>query len=391
MDGGISSPISFVAMSFNMEIHMTSREVAHLRIANQQMAGTHFTRPADLVQWMSCMQAQDFHMAKWAVGCRLREMSDASVEQDFNDGKILRTHVLRPTWHFVCPADIRWLLKLSAPKVKAMCRIYHQKLGIDHAILRQSKKIITKALNKHGRLTREELSSILHKEKINVSESRVGHLLMDAELDALICSAGRAGNKFSYQLLDEAVPVSDIPDYEESLAELAKRYFFSRGPASIQDFAWWANLSLSEARKGLDMNKQHLQHVSVNGNDYWVSAKAPIQPMPGQGRSTFLLPAFDEYMVAYKNRDDVLDPRFAGECNSGLGPVIVYNGQIAGTWRRTGEKGSIHIEFSHFGRIPARTKAIAFATASKRYLAFSTSQWHTYCQNCALTRKYDCW
>jgi hypothetical protein len=355
-------------MNFNMEINMTSREVAHLRLANQQMAGTLFTRPADLVQWMNCMQAQDYGMAKWAIGCRLKGMSDASVEQDFNDGKILRAHVLRPTWHFVCPADIRWLLKLSAPRVKAMSRIYHQKLGIDHAILRQSKKIITKALNKHHRLTREELTSILHKEKINVSDSRVGHLLMDAELDALICSAGRAGNKFSYQLLDEAVPVSDLPGYEESIAELAKRYFFSRGPASIQDLAWWGNLTMSEARKGLEMNKHQLQHVSVNGNDYWFSVRSGIQLPPG--RATFLLPAFDEYMVAYRNRDDVLNPGFAGQCNFGLGPVIVYNGQVAGTWRRTGKKDKLHIEFSLFGGTPSQAKTRNFSAASNRYLAF---------------------
>ena len=355
-------------MNFNMEINMTSRQVAHLRIANQQMAGTLFTRPAELVQWMNCMQAQDYGMAKWAIGCRLREMSHVSVEQDFNDGKILRTHVLRPTWHFVCPADIRWLLKLSAPRVKAMSRIYHQKLGIGHAILRQSKKIITKALSKHRRLTREELTSILHKERINVSDSRVGHLLMDAELDALICSAGRTGNQFSYQLLDDIVPASGLPGYEESIAELAKRYFFSRGPASVQDFAWWGNLTLAEARKGLDMNKQHLQQVSVNGNDYWVSAKSQVPPPPV--RSALLLPTYDEYMVAYKNRDDVLDPRFSGECSFGLSPIVVYNGQVAGTWRRTGKKSEMNIEFSHFNGVPSQAKALAFAAAARRYLAF---------------------
>jgi hypothetical protein len=352
--------------------NMTSREVAYRRITNQQMAGTQFTRPADLVEWMSCMQAQDYGMAKWAIGCRLREMSDALVEQDFNDGKILRTHVLRPTWHFVCPADIRWMLKLSAPRIKAMSRLYHQKLGIDRAILLQSKKIITKALSKHRRLSREELASILHKGKINVSDTRVAYLLMDAELDALICSAGRTGNRFAYQLLDKAAPVTHLPGYEESLGELAKRYFFSRGPASVEDFAWWGNLTLSEARKGLDMNKHHLQHVSVNGNDYWFSITSPIQAPPV--RSAFLLPAFDEYTVGYRNRDDVLDPRFAGECNSGLSPVIVYNGQVAGTWRRTGKKKETHIEFSFFSGTPAQAKTRAITAAGDRYLAFMTGR-----------------
>jgi hypothetical protein len=275
---------------------------------------------------------------------------------------------LRPTWHFICPADIRWMLKLSAPKIKAMSRAYQQKLGIDDAILRRSKKIMAKALGKHRRLTREELTSLLQKEKINVDDGRVGFLLIDAELDALICSAGRSGKKFSYQLLDEAVPVSDLPDYEESIAQLAQRYFFSRGPATIQDFAWWGNLTLSEARKGLDMNKRHLQRASVNGNDYWFSASAEIQ-LP-RNRSAFLLPAFDEYIVAYRNRNDVLDPRFSGQCNFGLGPVIVYRGQIVGTWRQTGKKESNQIEFRYFEGIPTRTRTLAVEAASKQYLAF---------------------
>jgi hypothetical protein len=346
---------------------MNSKEVAHCRMANQQITGTQFTRSADLVQWMGCIQAQDYAASTWAVGCRLAKASHTSVEQDFNEGSILRTHVLRPTWHFVCPADIRWMLKLNAPKVKALSRPYHRQLGIDQGILRKSKKIIVNALGKHQRLTREQLTQALREQKINVTDSRLGHLLMDAELDALICSAGRMGNKFAYQLLDDITPASDVPGYEESIAELTKRYFFSRGPASVRDFAWWGNLTLAEARKGLDMNKQHLQQVSVNGNDYWVSSKSPIPPPPV--RSAFLLPTFDEYMVAYKDRSNVLDPRFAGECSHGLAPIIIYNGQVAGTWRRTGTKEGMTIE-TKFCKVTASPSPRSLATAIKKYTHF---------------------
>jgi hypothetical protein len=359
-------------MNSNTGAEMTSRAVAFRRIANQQMAGTHFMRPADLVQWMGCMQAGDYGMAKWAIGCRLKGISDASVEQDLGDGKILRTHVLGPAWHFVCPADIRWMLKWSAPRIKAMSRTCHEKLGIDYAILRQSKRILTKALTKHRWLTCEELTSVLRREKINVNDSRVGHLLMDAELDALICSAGRTGGKFCYQLLDEAVPVSGptgLPGYEESLAELAKRYFFSRGPASVRDFAWWGNLTMPEAKKGLEMNKRELQHASVNGNDYWFAATSPTELLPGH--SAVLLPAFDEYMVAYRNRNHVLDLRRARECDFGLAPVIVYNGRVAGVWRRAEKKegGRIELRFFEGTATPTRTRAVA--AAARRYLAFA--------------------
>lgn len=347
---------------------MNSKAVAYCRMTHQQITGTRFTRSADLVQWMGCVQAQDYAMAKWAIGCRLTKASHASVEQDFNEGRILRTHVLRPTWHFVCPTDIRWMLKLSALKIKAQSRPYHRQLGIDNSILRKSKKVIIHALGKHHRLTREELNQALHQQKINVTDSRLGHLLMDAELDALICSAGRIGKKFAYQLLDNAVPAVSPLSYEESLAELARRYFFSRGPATLHDFAWWAGLRLTAARKGLDMNRPHLQQTGVNGKLYWFSTTSPLPSSPGQ--TVCLLPAFDEYTVGYKKRDDVLAPDFSSQCSYGLKPVIIHNGQITGTWRRTERKEGMHIETKFF-KDTAPPSQRSLSTAVKKYITFS--------------------
>ena len=305
-------------------------------------------------------------MAKWAVGCRLQQATDASVEKDFNEGKFLRTHVLRPTWHFVSPEDIRWMLKLSAPRIRAFARPYHRQLEIDAAILRKSKKIITKALTLHKKLSREQLTEILRKEKINTSDTRMGHLLIDAELDALICSAGRLGRQFAYALLDEQAPETRTLSDEEAIAELSRIYFLSRGPATIQDFAWWGGLTLTDARKGLDIQKQHLQSVSLNGNEYWFAPSSLPDDSPTS--STFLLPAFDEYTVAYKSRNDVLNPEFATACNFGLSPILVHNHHVAGTWRRIEKKDGIHIENSPFPRtrIPARP----LAAAAKKYAAF---------------------
>jgi Winged helix DNA-binding domain len=347
---------------------MNSKDVAYCRMANQQIAGASFTRSADLVQWMGCVQAQDYTAAKWAVGCRLANATHTSIEQDFNEDSILRTHILRPTWHFVCPADIRWMLKLSAPKIRALSRPYHRQLGIDEGILRQSKKVIAKALGKHHRLTREELALALREQKINVTDSRLGHLLMDAELDALICSAGRIGKKFAYQLLDDVVPAVTALSHEESLSELARRYFLSRGPASLHDFAWWAGLTLTAARKGQEMNRSHLQQVAVNGTAYWCSTASLPPPSPGR-HTVRLLPTFDEYTVGYKVREDVLAPEFSSQCSYGLSPVIIHKGQVIGVWRRTETKEGMHIETKFF-KATVQPSPHSLAAAIKKYTSF---------------------
>lgn len=373
---------------------MNSRDIARLRLINQRLAapadadlsapqgdpatptqgvdtGQTVDTPAELVRWMGCIQAQDYGMAKWAVGCRLPKATDAGIEKDFNEGQILRTHVLRPTWHFVRPEDVRWMLKLSAPKIKALTRPYHQKLDIDYAILKKSKTLLTRALGEHGQLTRPQLAEILRKGKIATDEARLGHLLMDAELDAIICSAGRIGKQFAYGLLDGQGAGTHsgqrtILSTEESIVELARRYFPSRGPATVQDFAWWAGLTLTEARKGLDAIKPGLECVVVNGSEYWFVPTS----QSGKPDKTYLLPAFDEYAVAYKNRDDVLDPTHAAACFYGLKPIVVHNTRVVGIWQRTIKKGKPIVEIMPFeGVRPVSARTLAAAV--KKYEGFN--------------------
>jgi len=345
---------------------MDSRDIAQLRLHNQRLAGTEFTTPQQVVKWMGCIQAQDYGMAKWAVGCRLQHSTAAAIEQDFNEGKILRTHVLRPTWHFICPDDIRWMLKLSAPRIRAFTRPYHRQLDIDAALLRKSKKVLVKALDQHKKLTRPQLTEILKKEKIDTSDTRVGHLLMDAELDALICSAGRIGRQFAYGLLDEQAPKSFQYNDEEAIARLAEIYFPSRGPATVQDFAWWAGLTLTDARKGLEAYKHNLHSTSLNELEYWFATPPAADIVTP---ATYLLPAFDEFTVAYKYRDDVLDPQFGPSSFYGLKPIIVHNGRVVGTWMRTEKKGAVKMETAAF-RPGKGAPARAVSRVTQKYIDF---------------------
>lgn len=267
------------------------------------------------------------------------------------------------------------MLALSAPKIKALSAPYLRKLGIDRAALRKSRRVILRELTGRPRVTREDLTLALERENLAVGENRIGFLLMDAELDGIICSAGRDGKKFTYQLLDNAVPPSALRDRKECIGELARRYFTTRGPSGLADFAWWAGLTMAEAREGAQSNGKLLEQAKVGDKLYWFVAGMPECLTDGKSealkKGTFFLPAFDEYAVAYKDRSLVLDPLLAQQCRSGLSPVIVHMGKIIGTWRRKTAKESGSgglLETSLFTPIQATRQ---FKAASERYSAFA--------------------
>src|SRR5262245_23897387 len=220
---------------------MTHSDIVRQRLLNQHLARPRFSKPEELVAWLGAVQAQDFAGAKWSLGMRLKGVSDADIERDFSNGKILRTHLLRPTWHFVAREDVRWLLALTAPHVRARNAPRYRALSLDAATLRKSTGVLVRALE--GRhLTRDELRAALERSGIGTDEQRMAYMLMDAELSGAICSGPRRGKQFTYALLDERAPGAPSFDREASLAELAHRYFRSRGPATVQDLAKWSGL-----------------------------------------------------------------------------------------------------------------------------------------------------
>lgn len=314
---------------------MTSSDIAQLRLISQQIMETRLSSAVDLIGWMGCMQAQDYDEAKWAIGNRLNDITEADIDRDFNKGMILRTHILRPAWHFVLPSDLGWMLTLTSPTIKAFNKNLHHKLGIGDYLLKRSKNIFSKALAGGKQLTRQELLGRLKKERIETDELRINFLLMDAELDGIVCSGGRQGKQFTYALLEERVPNLKYPGKEEAIARLTNRYFVSRGPATLNDFSNWSGLALADAKRGLEMNKKDLIHSVVNGQAYWLAAGLPSRP-PGR-TSLQLLPTSDEFTVAYQDHSDILQrrpfkPSDPGFQNDLYKPVLVINGQIAGTW-----------------------------------------------------------
>jgi hypothetical protein len=344
-------------------------DIAHRRLHTQHIAGAPLQTPEDVVRHLSAVQAQDYQAAKWAVGLRLGDNArDSDIDEAFTTGTILRTHVLRPTWHFVLPADIRWLLALTAPRVHVFNAYYYRKLELDDALFARSHAIIRKALENGKHLTRPELGAILEQEGIDTHDGvRLGYILIHAELEAVICSGPRQGKQFTYALLDERAPGAKTLPHDEALAQLVLRYFTGHGPATVKDLMWWSSLTAAEVKAGIEMVKSQLIQEVVDGQTYWHTDTTPF--VKDKSPTAYLLPNFDEFSVGYADRSALYEASLALQPFVLLGNIIVIDGQIVGTWKRTFSKDAVVITADTFANLAA-AESDAFESAARRYGAF---------------------
>jgi hypothetical protein len=354
---------------------LTANHIITSRLLNQQLATTKFATPAEIVSWLGAMQAQDFAMAKWAIGLRIPGLYDADVEKAFNTGEILRTHVLRPTWHFVPPADIRWMLELTAPRVNALSAYYYRAAGLDNKVFKKTNTVIAKALQGNNHFTRAALQKILAKAKVNAEGLRLTYIMMRAELDAVICSGPRQGKQFTYALLDERVPGAKSLHRQDALAELTGRYFTSRGPATLNDYATWSGLAMKDAKDGVNMLEKQLAKEKLGDKEYFFDASAqPLQnKLDAKMQSTFLLPDYDEYAISYKDRSILFGERDSKTNTKAENPVfyhtIIVDGVAAGTWKKIPAGKLVDVEITLTKEL-SKAKQQAVAKAVKKYLQF---------------------
>jgi hypothetical protein len=349
---------------------MTPVDITQQRLQNQRLVGTSFAKPDEVVSWLGAVQAQEYPGAKWGLAQRTNGLSDAAIDQAFVAGTLLRTHVLRPTWHFVAPADIRWILKLTAPRVHALNAYYYRKLELDDSTFGRSNAMLAAALQGGKHLTRVELAAALQQAGITSAADdrlRLSYLMMYAELEGVVCSGAMRGKQHTYALLDERVPPTRMIEHDEALAELTRRYFTSHGPATVKDFTWWSGLSTAEAKAGLEMSKPHLETAVVDGKTYWLVPNTAV--IPAVSPIAHLLPAYDEYTIAYKDHSAILDPRYIDRIIAAFGIVIVIDGQIVGTWKRVLAKDSVLLTLSPF-RALTEAEHQAVTLAVQCYSAF---------------------
>lgn len=327
---------------------MTPAAITRHRLFNQHLTQADFLRPQQVVNWLVASQAQDYAGAKWALGLRMAEANDALLDQAFNDGDILRTHVLRPTWHFVTPADIRWLLTLTAPRVHQINGTIYRQTGLDAPLFSRCAGVIIKALQDGQALTRDELRALLQQNGIDASNLlRMTSIVMWAELERIICSGPRRGKQFTYMLLEERVAAAAPLTRAESLAKLAGRYFKSRGPASAADFAKWSGLTLTEAREGVEAVRHELVQEAIAGEVYWRPQTTLAAPPPTP--QAFLLSIYDEYISSYKDRSAMGEAEVGAKLmamGNALTYIIVLDGQIVGTFRRELKRKNVIIELN---------------------------------------------
>ncbi len=350
--------------------------IAYQRLHNELVTNRKFDKPEEVVAWLGAVQSQDYGGGKWAVGLRLNGVTEAAIEKACSDGKILRTHVLRPTWHFVTPADIRWMLKLTAPRIHVRMNVNNRKLELDAALFAKTNALLAKTLQGGKQLTRSELTKMFTQAGIDVTNLlRLGHILSHAELEGVICSGAWRGKQPTWALLDERAPQAKTLERDESLAELARRYFISHGPATLKDYVWWSGLTAPDARAGLEMVKAQLESETIDRETWWF---APEQT-PAIPASPFvlLLPNYDEYIVAYTDRSAIFDTTHNNKLDTRgnvlFNNTIVIDSQVVGTWRHTFRKKSVVIETALFRSLTDAETAALNATARSygNYLGLS--------------------
>lgn len=318
--------------------------IARRRLRNQHLVGPPCRNPGDVVTWMGAVQAQEFAPALWGLAQRLdAAWREDLVERAFQDGEILRTHVLRPTWHFVPALDIRWMLELTGPRVQLRMAPYNRHLELDARILTRAAAVFERALRDGRCLTRNELGARLARAGIAATGQRLAHIAMHAELEGIVCSGPRKDRQFTYALLAERAPRARRRDRDEALAELTRRYFRSHGPATVRDFVWWSGLRTDDAKRGLDMIRAGRE---MAGNlTYWSGDESDAGRI--RAAPAHLLPVYDEYLVAYRDREAV--PHFAlgltaADRPAGFQHPFVVRGQLAGVWRPVRGGAAVTVE-----------------------------------------------
>jgi len=354
---------------------MTREDIARMRLSAQHIAQANFTAAEDVVSHLLAMQAQDYPGALWAIALRSQNLTQKDVEQAIADRKIVRTWPMRGTLHFLAAEDARWMVNLLAPRAVASAAGRRKMLEIDDAVLAKSKEVITNALAGGESLTRNALCDILDQHGISTAGQRGIHIIHYFAEQTLLCFGPHEGKQPTFVLMDDWIAPTPPKQKEEALAELAKRYFISHGPASLKDFAGWGFMTMGDAKLGLELAKTSLISETVDGTEYWFSPKLVSAP-----NRTYLLPGFDEFILGYKDRSaglaEIHSQHIVPGNNGMFLPTLVIDGQVLGTWKRITRVNSQTVKVIPFEPLTNKQKESIYQ-AAKRYEHYAglTTTW----------------
>jgi hypothetical protein len=338
------------------------------RRLSRQLGRRSFANPTDVVRSFGAVQAQDYLGALWAIGLRVPSLREADVERAFADRSIVRTWPMRGTLHFVAADDVRWMLELMAPHVVARASRRFAELGIGEADLARSRRVLARSLRNGAARTRSAVYAALGAANISTTGQRGIHILWRLAQEGLICFGPRQGKEHTFALLEAWLPAVRRLPHDEALAEVSLRYFTGHGPATLSDFTWWSGLPAAKARAGLESAKPRLERETVGDRTYWFASRA--RPGPVRVAGAYLLPAFDEYLVGYRDRSAVLhDARVLHDGGGMLAPTAIVNGQVIGTWKRALRAGAVAITVTPAAPMTPGARS-AVARAARAYGAF---------------------
>lgn len=369
---GDRKPICQVELK--LDLNSINMEIVKVRLLNQQLLNPLFNTPKELVSWMGAMQAQNYSMAKWAIGIRLKSATLQAVEKALQNGEILRTHVMRPTWHFVAAEDIRWMLKLSAQRVISANESFAKgyDLDIPAELYTKSHTLLEKMLCGNKSLTRQEIAEHFKRSGILVDNHRLTRFMARAEQEGIVCSGEDKGGKCTYALLEERVAPTPELTKDESLLRLARNYFRSHSPAVLQDFIWWSGLPVSEARQAIDLINSELTAEQWKGQAWYIHDDCRTRCKLTE--HVHFLPSYDEYLLGYKDRTDVLPLEHYPKAftNNGLFyPIILRNGQAIGNWSKSAKKKQVELKHSWFSEETTVNEKV-LNEAKQRFARFLT-------------------
>jgi hypothetical protein len=346
---------------------MTEKEIGNRRLHTQAVWGDRCGDPVEVVRRLAAVQAQEYAYAKWSVAQRTRDITNAAMEEALDGGSILRTHVLRPTWHFVLPEDIRWMLKLSAPRINQLNQYVVRRLGLEEETFSRANRLLGKAVAGGQHRTRPELAEVLGRNGLPSEGLAVICIVMRAELDAVLCSGASRGKQRTYAALEERAPRARVLDDDEALAELTLRYFRGHGPATLKDFLWWSSLSAAQGRAGLEMVKPQLRQETVDGHAYWFdpSATGGLFTSP----AVDLVQIYDECLMSYTETRHVIQPPRPESDGRTFSHSVLLDGRRVGGWRHV-LRANLAIVQAKLDRPLNRAGAKALHAAVERYGQF---------------------
>lgn len=313
------------------------RRLAQLRLAAQGIGATRLQTPAEVVRHLLAMQAQDFGSAKWAVALRTAAATEAQVLAAIEAREIVRSWPMRGTLHFTPAEDLGWMLGLTGQRTVQSAAGRHRQLGLDDESFALGARLAERAVGEAGVLSRAALLAAFDAGGLSTEGQRGAHLLLYLSATGLLVFGPPEGKQQTFALLGEWVRSARALHGDEALAEFARRYFLSHGPASDRDFAWWSSLTLTQARRGLAMVADELEVLEVAGSTYW--HRPGLEPAPP---GVLALPGFDEYVLGYQDRTAQLSAewfqRIVPGGNGMFLPTVVVDGEIVGTWKRAGAR-----------------------------------------------------